>query len=209
MTTLERAHVDALLARARRDVDEGLLPACQVALALDGDVLVHEAFGAADVDTRFTIFSATKPFVASLVWQLLGDGTLAPDQPVRDVIPEFGSHGKDAITLDHVLQHTAGFPRAPLGPPRWSTHEGRREAFADWRLNWDVGSQFEYHPTSAHWVLAELVHAVTGLDHTDALRARVLEPLGLSQFTLGPALDEQERIADLVLTGEPATPDEL
>jgi CubicO group peptidase (beta-lactamase class C family) len=38
---------------------------------------------------------------------------------------------------------------------------------------------------------------------------RVLEPLGLSQFVLGPALDEQERIADLVLVGEPATPDEL
>jgi CubicO group peptidase (beta-lactamase class C family) len=172
-------------------------------------VLVHEAFGEADVDTRFTIFSATKPFIASLIWQLLGEGTLRPEQPVHDVIPEFGSHGKDAITLDHVLQHTAGFPRAPLGPPRWSTHEGRREAFSEWRLNWEVGSQFEYHPTSAHWVLAELVHAVTGADHTDALRTRVLEPLGLTQFTLGPPPDQQDRIANLVLTGEPASPDEL
>ncbi len=209
MTTLDRSGVDALLARARRDVDDGLLPACQVALALDGEVLVHEAFGDATVDTRFTIFSATKPFVASVVWQLLGEGVLTPEQPVHDVIPEFGSHGKDAITLDHVLQHTAGFPRAPLGPGRWETHEGRRAAFADWRLNWDVGSQYEYHPTSAHWVLAELVHAVTGLDHTEALRSRVIEPLGLAAFTLGPSLDEQQDIADLVLVGEPATPDEL
>lgn len=209
MTTLDRSAVDALLTRARREVDDGLLPGCQLALALDGEVLVHEAFGDADVDTRFTIFSATKPFIASLVWQLLGDGSLTPEQPVHDVIPEFGSHGKDAITLDHVLQHTAGFPRAPLGAPRWETHEGRRSAFADWRLNWEVGAQYEYHPTSAHWVLAELVHAVTGLDHPEALRTRVLEPLGLSQLTLGPALDEQERIADLALVGEPATPDEL
>jgi CubicO group peptidase (beta-lactamase class C family) len=209
MTTLDRSAVDALLARARRDVDDGLLPACQVALALDGEVLVHEAFGDADVDTRFTIFSATKPFIAALVWQLLGDGTLRPEQPVHDVLPEFGTHGKDAVTLDHVLQHTSGFPRAPLGAPRWFTHEGRREAFADWRLNWEVGSRYEYHPTSAHWVLAELVHAVTGLDHTEALRTRVLEPLGLTKFTLGPALDDQDQIADLVLVGEPATPDEL
>ncbi len=209
MTTLDRSAVDALLARARRDVDDGLLPACQVALALDGEVLVHEAFGAADVDTRFTIFSATKPFVASLVWQLLGEGVLRPEQPVHEVIPEFGTHGKDAITLDHVLQHTSGFPRAPLAAPRWSTHEGRREAFGAWRLNWPVGSQFEYHPTSAHWVLAELVHEVTGLDHTEALRSRVLEPLDLSEFALGPSLEEQDRIADLVLVGEPATPDEL
>ena len=79
MTTLDRSAVDALLARARRDVDDGLLPACQVALALDGEVLVHEAFGDADLDTRFTIFSATKPFIASLVWQLLGEGSLTPD----------------------------------------------------------------------------------------------------------------------------------
>jgi len=209
MTTLDRSAVDALLARARRDVDDGLLPACQVALALDGEVVVHEAFGAADVDTRFTIYSATKPFVASLVWQLLGEGSLAPEIPVHELIPELATHGKDAITLDHVLQHTSGFPRAPLGSPRWATHEGRRAAFADWRLNWDVGSQFEYHPTSAHWVLAELIHAVTGLDHTEALRTRVLDPLGLTSFALGPSLDDQDDIADLVLVGEPASPDEL
>jgi CubicO group peptidase (beta-lactamase class C family) len=209
MTTLDRGAVDALLTRARRDVDEGLLPSCQLALALDGEVLVHEAFGDATPDTRYTIFSATKPFIASLIWQLLGDGTLSPEQPVADLIPEFGSHGKDAITLDQVLLHTAGFPRAPLGPPRWETHEGRRAAFAEWRLNWEVGSQYEYHPTSAHWVLAEIVHAVTGAEHTSALRSRVLEPLGLASFLLGPAPEEQIGIADLVLVGEPATPDEL
>lgn len=209
MTTLDRSAVDALLGRARRDVDDGLLPACQVALAFDGEVLVQEAFGDASIDTRFTIFSATKPFVTSLVWQLLGEGALTPDVPVHEVLPEFGTYGKDAVTLDHVLQHTSGFPRAPLGPPRWETHEGRRAAFADWRLNWEVGSQFEYHPTSAHWVLAELVHAVTGLDHTEALRSRVLEPLGLTSFTLGPPPDQQDGIAELVLVGEPATPDEL
>lgn len=208
MTTLDRQAIDALLARARRDVNDGLLPACQVALALDGEVLVHETFGATD-DTRFTIFSATKPFVAAVVWQLLGEGALSPEQPIVDLLPSFGSHGKDAITLDHVLLHTAGFPRAPLGAPRWDTHEGRHRAFAEWRLNWDVGSRFEYHPTSAHWVLAEVIHAVTGLDHTEAVRTRVLDPLGLRSFALGPALDEQQGIADLVLVGEPASPDEL
>jgi CubicO group peptidase (beta-lactamase class C family) len=209
MTTLDRTAVDALLERARRDIDTGLLPSCQVALALDGEVLVHEALGDATPDTRYTIFSATKPFVASMIWQLLGEGAVAPEQRVAELIPEFGSNGKDEITLDHVLQHTAGFPYAPLGPPLWDTHEGRREAFAAWRLNWPVGSQYEYHPTSAHWVLAEIVHAVTGQDHTDALRTRVLEPLGLTSFLLGPAPDRQTGIADLVLTGEPATPDEL
>jgi CubicO group peptidase (beta-lactamase class C family) len=209
MSTLDRSAVDALLARARRDVDDGLLPACQVALALDGEVLVHEVFGDAALDTRFTVFSATKPFIAAVVWQLLAEGLLDVEQPVHEVIPELGTNGKDAVTLDHVLLHTCGFPRAPLGARRWATHEGRRAAFADWRLSWDPGTRYEYHATSAHWVLAELIHAVTGLDHTEALRSRVLEPLGLTQFVLGPAVDDQDRIADLVLVGEPATPDEL
>ena len=209
MGALDPVAVEALLARARRDVDEGLLPACQVALALHGEVLVHEAFGEATVDSRFTIFSATKPFVASMIWQLVGEGRLAFEQPVHEVIPELATNGKDAVTLDHLLLHTCGFPTAPLGPPRWETHEGRRAAFAQWRLNWPVGSRFEYHPTAAHWVLAELVHALTGLDHRAALRARLLEPLDLTRFALGPPLHEQDGVLDLVLVGEPATVEEL
>ncbi len=209
MPTLDPAALDALLARAARDIDDGLLPAAQLALGLDGEIVAEATFGAASPSTRFTIFSATKPFIASVVWQLLDEGLLDVAQPVHEVLPEFGSHGKDAITLDHVLQHTAGFPHAPLGHPRWATHEGRRSAFADWRLNWDVGTRFEYHATSAHWVLAELIHAVTGLDHTEALRARVLEPLGLEAFALGPPVEAQTDILDLELCGEPATPDEL
>ena len=207
MGTLDAAAVDALLARARRDVDDGLLPSCQVALGLDGKVVLHEAFGDASVDTRYTIFSATKPFVAAVVWQLLGEGLLEPDLPVAEVLPTFATNGKDVVTLDHVLLHTAGFPRAPLGPPRWSTHDGRAEAFAGWRLSWEPGTAFEYHPTSAHWVLAEAIWAVTGEEHTDAVRTRVTEPLGLDGFTLG--VPEPPGMADLELRGEPATPDEL
>jgi CubicO group peptidase (beta-lactamase class C family) len=108
-----------------------------------------------------------------------------------------------------VLLHTAGFPHAPLGPPRWDTHEGRAEVFSEWRLNWDVGSRFEYHATSAHWVLAELIHAVTGLDHTEALRTRVLEPLGLKALALGPSVDDGADVLSVVMCGDPATPDEL
>ena len=66
------------LTRARREIDEGLLPSCQLALALDGEVVVEEAFGDATIDSRYTMFSATKPVVASVVWQLLGEGVLNP-----------------------------------------------------------------------------------------------------------------------------------
>ncbi len=209
MTNLDPAAVDALLARARREVDDGLLPSCQLALACDGEVVLEEAFGDATVDTRYTMFSATKPIVASVVWQLLGEGLVQPETRIADLIPEFGSHGKDVVTLDHVLLHTSGFPRGPLGPPRWDTHEGRREAYASWHLSWDVGTRYEYHPTSAHWVLADVIHAVTGEDHRDAIRRRVIDPLGLEKLAVGVPAADQGDIVDVVLTGEPATPDEL
>jgi CubicO group peptidase (beta-lactamase class C family) len=60
------------------------------------------------------------------------------------------------------MLHTAGFPHAPLGPPAWDTREGRLAAFGRWSLNWEPGSTYEYHATSAHWVLAEIIDRVTG-----------------------------------------------
>src|SRR5690348_17174533 len=105
-----------LLEAARRDVDRGRVPACQLAVARDGELLAFETFGDATNDTRFAIFSATKPIVASAVWVLLGEGKLELARPVRDWIPEFASNGKETVTLEQVLLHTAGFPSAPMAP---------------------------------------------------------------------------------------------
>jgi CubicO group peptidase (beta-lactamase class C family) len=206
---LDADKVEALVERAHREVDAGLLPSCQLALAKDGELVVFEAIGDADTSTRYTIFSSTKPFVASVIWQLLGEGAVKVEQRVAELIPEFGENGKEAITLDQVLQHTSGFPRAPLGPPGWGDRAQRLEAMARWRTNWEPGSQFEYHPTSAHWVLAEVIYAVTGEDHRDAVRRRVTEPLGLTGFRLGGEPGDFDDVAMLELTGEEMTRDEM
>jgi CubicO group peptidase (beta-lactamase class C family) len=200
--------VAELLSRARREVDEGLLPSCQVALGYEGELVAFEAFGDATVDTTYCVFSATKPFVAGVMWQLIADGSVDVDAKVADVIPEFGTNGKDVVTIEQVMLHTSGFPHAPLGPPAWATREGRVERFAQWRLNWEPGTAFEYHATSAHWVLAEIIDRVTGSDYRVELTRRILEPLGL-RFRLGVPADEQDGIAALELRGEPATPEEI
>ena len=31
------------------------------------------------------------------------------------------------------------------------------QAFSQWRLNWPVDSRYEYHATSMHWVLSEII----------------------------------------------------
>jgi len=205
---IDLAKLDALRARVRKEVDEGLLPSCQWALARDGKLAAFDAVGEATTANRYTIYSATKAFVASAVWQLIGEGLVDVDTRVVEYLPEFGSNGKDVITVEQVMLHTSGFPHAPLGPPAWETSEGRRAAFARWRLNWEPGTAFEYHATSAHWVLAEIITEVTGQDYRDVLHERVTGALGLPRI-LGLGPDELHGALDLVLCGEHASADEL
>ncbi|MEU9953967.1 serine hydrolase, partial [Streptomyces sp. NPDC047939] len=54
--------------------------------------------------------------MASLVWQLLGEGLLDLKTRVAEVWPEFAEHGKDVVTDEQVLLHTSGFPQAAIGP---------------------------------------------------------------------------------------------
>jgi CubicO group peptidase (beta-lactamase class C family) len=201
---------DELCERARREVDERL-PACQLAVARDGDLIGFETFsrtGAETNDTRFLMWSCTKALVAGVVWQLMGEGLLDVERRVAEYLPEFGTNGKDVITVEQLLLHTAGIPLAPMGPQYWGTSEGRRAAFAKWRLNWDPGTKFEYQALSAGWVLAELILEVSGEDHRDAVRRRIAEPLGLRTLQLGVPEAEQGDIAPLSMVGERATRDE-
>src|SRR5689334_12394201 len=76
---LEPAKVDELLARARRDVENGTLPSCQLAIARDGKVGVAVTIGDATPDSRFIIFSCSKALTASAFWLLIGDGSVDVD----------------------------------------------------------------------------------------------------------------------------------
>ena len=146
---IDAGRLDELRTRVRREIDGGLLPSCQFALARDGRLAAFETVGGADPDTRYVIFSATKAFVASAAWLLIGEGSLDIDRRVADYIPEFATNDKDVVTVEQVMLHTSGFPRAPLGAPAWADRDRRLEAFARWRLNWEPGTAHEYHPTSA------------------------------------------------------------
>jgi CubicO group peptidase (beta-lactamase class C family) len=200
--------LDALLERVRREVDDGLLPSCQIALARDGKLAAFETLGDATPDTRYVVFSCTKGIVAGAVWLLIGEGALDISKRVADYIPEFGTNNKDVVTVEQVLLHTSGFPHAPLGPPTWSDRKARLDAFGRWRLNWEPGTAFEYHATSAHWVLAELIERLAGQDYRQFIRTRISEPLGL-RLGLGIPEGEQSGIAPLVSVGEPPTSEEL
>ena len=201
--------VEELFDRVRRDVDAGLMPSCQLALAREGRIAVTRTFGAAEPGSRYTIYSATKPIVASAIWVLMGDGLLDISRRVAEIVPAFASNGKDVITVEQVLLHTSGFPHAPFDPLEWEDRAQRDARFAQWRCNWEPGTRFEYHATSAHWVLAEIIERCTGADFRVFVREQILDPHGLDELQIGVAREQQHDINDTVLTGEPTPPDEL
>lgn len=204
---IDETRIDELLTRVRREVDEGLSPAVQIAVGHEGKLVVDATFGAPD-DARFVVFSATKGLVAAAFWQLLESGDVVVDAPVAEYLPGFATNGKDVVTVAQVLTHTGGFPYAPLGPGRWETRAERLEQFARWRLTLEPGTTFMYHPTAGHWVLAEIIAEVTGRPYADAIEAMVSEPLGLPRL-LGIPLDAQDGIVDSVGVGAPPTPAEM
>lgn len=184
--------------RARRDVERGRIPTCQVAVASGGELQVFEALGSASTATRFPAYSATKPIVAAAVWQLLDDGSLDPDDPIGVHVPELAGNGIGAVTVEQLLLHTAGFPTAPMGPEEGADTERRRARFTTWRLQWEPGSRFAYHAGSAHWVLVDLLERLSGgADFRDEVHRRVSEPLGLPRL-LGLAPEDQDDIAEPV-----------
>ena len=125
MSTIDRTAVDALLARAHREVDDGLLPSCQLALGFEGEIVMSTTIGDATPDTRYVAYSATKAFVAGAMWAVIGDGLIDPSGRVVDLIPEFGTNGKDVVTIEQVMLHTSGFPHAPMDFTSGNTSEGR------------------------------------------------------------------------------------
>lgn len=198
-------NVEVLLSYVRREVDEGLLPGAQLALARHGKVGVMAAYGSADHDSLICLFSATKGIVSAAAWLLFQANLLSEDEYVADIIPEFGSNGKEQVQVGQLLAHTAGFPHAPFSPLDWTSRSKRLARFAQWRLNWPPGSRYEYHPSSSMWVVAELIERRTGLDFSRFIQECVLQRLGLESIFVGLPAHENERVLPVEHRGEAPT----
>ena len=121
------------LDRVRLEVDAGPLPSAQVAVARDGRLVAFETYGDATSGKRYILQSVGRTVVAAAVWKLISDGLLDTGERVAGIIPEFGTNGKDVVTVGQVLTHTAGFPRAPMRPEEGADRAARVE-----RVEWGV-----------------------------------------------------------------------
>ena len=212
---VDSERLEAVFARVRRDVDDGVLPSAQVAVARQGKIAGLRAFGAAVQDgverpatgeTLYCIYSCTKAIVAAAVWLLFEDELLRLDERVAEIVPEFGTNGKDAVTVEQVLLHTAGFPRAPFPTEHWGDRDKLLAAFGNWRLTWEPGSRFEYHATSAHWLLSEIILRRSGVDYKTFIHDRLTEPMGLDELFIGLPDEQASRAAEVRYQSEAVEP---
>ena len=194
-----------LFERVQQEITEGLLPACQVAIAREGKLAALKSFGDATNDNLFSIFSATKAMTSAAGWLLIQEGKLAIDERVAETIPEFGSNSKENITVEMLFTHTAGLPYAPFRPTDWNDPKRRSERYSQWTLNWQPGTRFEYHPTSSMWVIAELIERKTNTSFAEFVRERIALPLGLSDMYVGAPESVHGRIKDVAHVGEAMT----
>jgi CubicO group peptidase (beta-lactamase class C family) len=212
---IDSERLEAVFARAKRDVDDGVLPSAQVAVARHGKVAGVRTFGSAvqggverpaTDETLYCIYSCTKAIVGAAVWLLFEGGLLRLDERVADIIPAFGTNGKEIVTVEQVLLHTAGFPYAPYRREGWGDHDALLEAFSSWRLTWEPDSRFEYHATSAHWVLSEIIQRRTGTDYRAFIRERITGPMGLDELFVGLPQEYDRRVADVRYVVEAVEP---
>ncbi len=212
---IESEKLEAVFARAKRDVDDGTLPSAQIAVARHGKLAGMRTYGSAvqggadkpaTDETLYHVFSSTKAIVAAAVWLLFESGDLRLDEKVADIIPEFGTNGKDAIDVETLMLHAGGFPLAPFAADKWGDREALLQAFQQWRLNWPVDSRYEYHATSMHWVLSEIIYRRGGAGYKTFIRERITGPMGLDELFVGCPPEQQHRVADVRYMSEPVPP---
>lgn len=212
-TSLCTAPLNALFELIDQHIKTQRYPGCQLALAVDGQLVLDQSFGlarmgqghAADTvavpvrsDSLWLLYSNTKVIVATALWKLHEQGHLRFTDRVVDHLPEFGRHGKDAITLFQVVTHQGGFPDREVPASVWHDHALVRQAVCDFSLQWPPGSRVQYHGLSAHWVLAMVIEAVTGQDFRTYITDHVLRPLGLEDdLWMGLPESQQARMSYL------------
>ena len=159
--------------------------------------------------TPFVIFSASKVMTTVVVHLLEERGLLHVGDRVCDYIPEYGVHGKQVITIEHLLSHRAGVPGLPreaFDLDRIGDRDLLLQLLCAAEPSSRPGKLLSYHALSAGFILAEIVRRVAGKDIRTVLRQEILRPLGFRWGNYGVRASDVGRVALSYPTGPPALP---
>jgi len=214
--------VEAIWSAALDLYRSGVHPAVQVCVRRQGAVVLDRAIGHARGNgprdgagvakqpatpaTPFVIYSGAKALTAFVVHMLHERGALDIADPVCMYIPGYERHGKQDITIGHVLAHRAGVPNLPreaLELDRASDREFRVHTLCEARPFARPGRFLSYHAVSGGYILGEIVHRVTGEDIRVVLAREILDPLGFRWTNYGVDPAEVPEVALNYVTGPP------
>lgn len=188
---LEGAILDVMNARH--------IPGLALAVARDGQVVQTGAHGCANLeweipattDTAFEIGSVSKQMTATAAMMLVEEGRVELDASLTVYLPESPPAWKP-VTVRHLLTHTSGIPSYTELSGFEMTEKLSRGSFigrlAAHPLSFDPGQRF-YYNNSGYNLLGHIVASVTGQAFWDFLRARILDPLGMSSTRPRDPLD--------------------
>lgn len=222
---LDRKVIEAIWRTCIATYRTGLYPALALCIRRRGHVIFDRSLGHASGNapfdppdahrvlarpsTLFNLFSASKMVTAMLVHLCDQRGLLHLDDPVAAYLPAFGQHGKDRITLRHVLTHRAGIPRIPFEFADVGLLERPREILAllsSQRPTFRPGRRLAYHALTGGFVLGAVVECVTGKPLRDVMRDEILAPLGFDAFNFGVPPARLHEVAVNAFTGPPILP---
>ena len=188
----------------REAIMAGELPGAVVLVAHRGRTVFRQAFGLRAVrpvrepmtsDTIFDLASLTKAIAtAPSVMVLVEEGAIRLRDRVARYLPGFERHGKDAVTIEHLLTHVSGLrPDLPLEEEFQGTGEALRRVF-DERLEAPPGEAFIYSDLN-FLLLGEIVRRVSGMPLDVFATERLFNPLGMRDTSFRPDADRTARIA--------------
>ncbi|MGV9771738.1 serine hydrolase domain-containing protein [Streptosporangium sp. NPDC003464] len=176
---------------------ENQVPGAAVAVCA-GDETVEAAAGMlstvtgveATVDTLFQIGSITKVLTTTLAMQLVDEGELDLDAPVRAYLPEFriaDERAAERITVRQLMCHVAGFEGDIF------TDTGKGDDCLEKYLGtlhqvpqlFEPGEMFSYN-NAGYCVLGRIVEVVRGQPFDICMRTHLFSPLGLTHAANDP-----------------------
>ena len=205
----------------RDGIAEGLHFGAQIYVWHDGAEIANAGVGDAEAGVAMTAdsvnlwMSSGKPIGAVALALLYERADLDWDDPVARFWPEFAQNGKGAVTLRHILTHTAGL-RTTGSTDRHTNRPDIMRAIEISALEpgWDPGERAAYDASAGWHVLGEVVRRVSGRTFEQFVHDEVFSPLGMGssfffltaagQGSLEGRLAPMHRVRDGTLVEHPA-----
>jgi CubicO group peptidase (beta-lactamase class C family) len=133
-------------------------------------------------DTLSMSYSTGKGILSTLVHILVDQGKLNYDRPIADYWPAFAAHGKEKITLRHIMSHASGLYDIRNIIPSATTMldwDAMLHAFEQATPRFAPDSANAYQGLSYGWLIGGVVEKVMHEPLRDTITRELFEPLGI------------------------------